>query len=159
LSLKNGTIIIAFLEMLAGLGYIIGGSIIVSDAEINGIVVIKLFAAVGALMITSGILLLLTAIILLVGALREGETLLLPWLTYMLTFIITNTCLNIFAATHYNQMGHEALGSTNAAVTVLVLLIQVYFLFVVYGLYRELKGTASPNYPTPSAPRPWTVPA
>lgn len=39
----------------------------------------------------------------------------------MLTFIITNTFLNIIAATQYNHLVNDTLADTNAAVSVIVL--------------------------------------
>jgi len=159
LSLKNGTLLIGLIQIGAGIGYITGGAIIVSElGALSG------SAAVGSLMIVSGVLLLLSTASLLVGALKVQASLLVPWMVYILTFIITNSFLNIIAATQYIQVGFlpgfQAAGDVNAAVAVISFLLQLYFLFVVNGLYTEIKGTVPLSHTTTqSAPRPWTTPA
>lgn len=178
LSLKMGTLIIGILEIAAGVGYIIGGSVRVSKAGafmcylssdvficISGSAELtylspSMTTAVGALMIASGILLLLTAVVLLAGATMEKAALLLPWMVYMLTFIVTNSFLHIIASAQDIEAHFQSLGDANAVISVLVFLVQLYCLFVVYGLYTELKEPAAISHTTTqNTSRPWTTPA
>jgi len=155
LPLKIGTFVIGLVEIVAGVGYIVGGAIIISDLGI-----LRGSAAVGALMIASGILLLLSTASLLVGALKVRAAFLVPWMAYMLTFIITNSFLNIIVAAQYIQVWMHAAGDVNAAVAVISFLVHLYFLFVVNGLYTEIQGTEPLSHTTTqSASRPWTTPA
>ena len=61
----------------------------------------------------------------------------MPWIAYMLTFIVTNSFLNIIAASHYIQLGYQAEGDTNAAVAVLT--FSKYFVCGVKWGASELK--------------------
>jgi len=116
--------------------------------------------AVGSLMIASGVLLLLSAVFLIVGALKEQASILWPWMAYMMAFIVTNSFLLIIAAAQDNESGFQALGDANAVISVVIFLFQLYFLVVVHCLYKELKGTATPDdTTTQTASRPWTTTA
>jgi len=116
--------------------------------------------AVGSLMIASGVLLLLSTLVLVAGALKEEATLLIPWMAYMLSFIVTNSFLHIIASAQDIEMRYHSSGDANAVISVIVFLLQLYFLYVVSCLYTQLKGTATPNHTTTqTASRPWTTTA
>lgn len=147
-SLTRGTIIVGFLEVVGALGYLISGIFLVSDPQAYGSNVAK---AVGALLVVTGALLLLFAISLLVGVLKGKPMLLVPWMAYILTAAIGNTFLNIISAAQDTEKGYNTSGALNSVVAIIALILQFYFLVVVYSLYTDVKGPQQANHTTTSS--------
>jgi len=145
-TLKTGTIILGVLNILGGLANLITGitTAVVGDtfdAETK-----QVFVGVGAVLAVIGGILLLVAICLVIGAIKENPALLVPWMVYVIIFMIANTILYILYAAEYFSVNDAANGTGNIIAALIYLLLQTYFLLVVYSLYRELKGTAPPNH-------------
>ena len=51
---------------------------------------------------------------------QEKAALLLPWIVYMLTFIVTNSFLHIIASAQDIEAHYQSLGDANAVISVLV---------------------------------------
>jgi len=144
-TLKTGTIILGVLNILGGLVNLITGIAagVASDfveGESKTVVV-----TVGVVLAVLGGILLLVSICLIIGAAKDNPALLVPWLVFTVVFLIVNTVLNIVSAAEYFALKDIAGGAGNLVAAAIYILLEIYFLLVVYSLYRELKGTAPPN--------------
>jgi hypothetical protein len=147
-TLKTGTIIIGVLTILGGLGNLIGGITTAVRAADNFVDAesVQVFVGVGAVLAVLGAILLVFSVLLIIGAQNDRPSLLVPWMVYTIVFLITNTVLYIFEAAEYFSRYDNVNGAGNIVAAVIFVLLQTYFLLVVYSLYRELRGTAPPNY-------------
>jgi uncharacterized membrane protein len=143
-TLKTGTIIIGVLNIIGGAGNLILGitsataaSQYISDPEIRNVVI-----GTGATLAVFGAILLLFSICLIIGAQNEKPALLVPWMVYTIIFLIVNTIIYIVQAVQLFRANDASNGAVNIVAATLFVLLQTYFLLVVYSLYREQKGTA-----------------
>ncbi|XP_069678896.1 uncharacterized protein [Periplaneta americana] len=137
-SLKTGSIIIGVLELIAGISNLVVGitsaSSSYSDVE-GAAIAIAVFSA----------LLIVVAICLITGAVNSNAFLLVPWMLFNFVFMIVYAVTNIIIAAQNIADGYPEAGAGNIIGVVIYVLLQVYFILVVYSLFRELKGTAPPT--------------
>lgn len=144
-TLKTGTIILGVLNALGGLGNLIQGITAASLGDSIGTEYKDTIIAVGVVLAVIGAILLLVSICLIVGAQKNNPVLLMPWMVYTIIFVIVNTVLYIVNAAQYFEMGWSTQGTGNIIGAVIYILLETYFLLVVYSLFRELRGTAPPT--------------
>lgn len=143
--LKTGTIIIGVLDGIAALYSLVTSIVAASAAIVVGDKNQSYLETVATLSIVLAVfsaLLLLVSICLLVGAAKEKPSLLIPWMVYSLVFIVENTVVNIYYAVQYIGMSEGVIAAGVIIGAIVHLLLQVYFLLVVYSLFRELKRTS-----------------
>lgn len=144
-TLKTGTIILGVLDAIAAAYYLIS-SIVVASAAIavddKNKTYLETAATLATVLAVFSAVLLLVAICLIVGAANSKPNLLIPWMGYTIVFIVENTVVNIYYAVQYFELAEGAFGAGMIVGAVIYLLLQLYFLLVVYSLFRELRGTS-----------------
>jgi len=144
-SLKTGAIILGVLNIIGGVWNLISGIMAASVSDYFDEDTKKVLVPVGAVLAVFGAILVLVSICLIIGAQKGNPVLLVPWMVFVIVFLVANTVLYIVYAVQYFAINDTTNGAGNIIAAIIYLLLQTYFLLVVYSLYRELKGTAPPN--------------
>jgi uncharacterized membrane protein YesL len=117
---------------------------------------VSVFVGVSISFAVLGAIMLLVSISLVIGAKKCIPALLVPWMVYTIVFLITNTVLYILDAAQYFAFKYIAAGTGNIVAAIIYLLLNLYFLLVVYSRYRELKDPppSLQVFVTPMSPNP-----